>query len=241
MKVRNDHARTVACTIALQLFALAVDFCMYALIAGGAFYSLTEKTGKIISISIAVAVTVGLCVMNVLCVISSRKVYITKPDSIAIREGEEAVRLAYSTARPVLIYRITLSAVILTVSGLVYIMLSIFMEDKALAEIYGRIVCSLFIAGTVIAAYPCLDRISCYRALLGETHELYIDEKQNRALMYIAAFAVPVSICIWYVMRYFLDRPDIAWIVFPVTALFGLAIAFLINWTADKKADMSQP
>ncbi len=235
MKARNDFAKTVASAIALQLFALAVDFCMYAIIAGGVFYSLSEQTGKIICISLAAAITIGLCVFNVAGCISRKKVYITRPDSISLRDGEESVRLAYATARPVLIYKITLAMVALTVSGLVYIIISIIMEDKALAGIYGRIVCCLIGAICVIVAYPCMDRISCYRALLGETSELIVDEKPGNAPMYIAAFAVPVSICVWYVWRYYLDRSDIAWIVLPVVALFAMAAAFLAGWTDRKK------
>ncbi len=230
MKERNDHAKTVASAIAVQLFALAVYFCLYALIFSGMFYSLSENTGKLIMICVSIVIAIGLCVVNVLTVIRSKKVYIIKPDSIAIRDGEEVVRLAYITARPVLIFKITYSLVMPFAGGIVYIMLLIAMEDKALADLYGRIVCSLATAVAVIIAYPCFDRISCYRALLGETHEMFTDIRPDRAFMFIVSIALPLSICLWYILRFYGNSQDIAWIVFPLTALFGLAISFLINW-----------
>lgn len=229
MKIRNDHAGTVACVIAVQLFALAVYFALYALMAGHVFLSLSESTGRVVMISVAVALAAGLCVVNVLTVIHGKRVYITKPDGIAMRDGEEVVRIAYSTARPVLIYKITLGLVMMTLSGLVYIILLSYMEDQILAGLYGRIVCCIASASSVLIAYPCIDRISCYRALLGETHELYLDEGRETAVKYTAALAVPVCICLWYVLRYFGTYQSVAWIVFPATALFAFAIAFLVN------------
>lgn len=231
MKARNSHAKTVASSIAVQLFALAVYFCIYALIAGGVFYSLSEKTGKVISIALAFAIAAGLCVVNLLTVIRSRSVYINRPDRIAMREGQEAVKAAYDMARPILIYRITYSLVLVGASGLVYIMLLVFMEDTSLAGMYGRIVCVLALAAATLIAYPCIDRIGCYRALLGETHELVTDNRPNRAFYYIASFALPLSLCTWYVLRYYGPRTDIAWAVFPFVALFALAFTFLAGWT----------
>ena len=121
MKERNRYAGTVACTVAVQLFALAVYLCIYALIAGGVFYSLSEGTGRVIALSVCGAVAAGLVIVNVLCVIKGRKVYITRPDSIAIRDSEEIVRLAYTTARPVLIHKTTWSIICLAITPLVYI------------------------------------------------------------------------------------------------------------------------
>ena len=231
MKARNGQAQMTATAIAVQLFALAVFFAMYALSVSGLFYSKSINTGRIVTIAAAVVISVFLCVVNVLGVIRSRKVYITRPDSISLREGEEVVRLAYQTARPVLISKITYGLVFMVTGGLVYIMLLIAMKDTALAGIYGRIICSIILALVTLIAYPCIDRIACYRALLNETHELYYDIKPNRALMYICSVAVPLSICLWYVLRYFGNDQKIAWIVFPVVALFAFAISFLINWT----------
>ncbi len=234
MKERNDYARTVACVIAVQLFALAVYFCMYALIAGGVFISLTLDTGKVIMIVISSAIAAALCVLNILTVIRGKKVYITRPDSIALRDGREVVEIAYKTARPVLIYKITLCLVLLTVSGLVYIMLLTFMEARILAGLYGRIFCCLAGAAAVLIGYPCIDRIACYRALLGESHELSYDIRPNKVLGYMISVTVPVSICVWYVMRYFGDYSHIAWIVFPLVALFALAVVFLAGWTKEE-------
>lgn len=238
MKERNEFARTVASVIAVQLFALAVYFCMYALVAGKAVYSGSERTGRIVVISISAAIAVVICVVNILTVIRSDKVYISRPDSTSIRDMSEAVRLAYGTARPVLILKITYSLIIMTCSGVVYIMLLTFMEDQALAGMYGRIVCCLAVAGAVVIAYPCIDRIGCYRALLGQTHYLYYDIKPNKAIRYVLAVVLPASLCLWYLLRYYSPKDSVAWIVFPAAALFSLAASFLIKWSVDMRADV---
>lgn len=238
MKERNEFARTVASVIAVQLFALAVYFCMYALVAGKAVYSGSERTGRIVVISISAAIAVVICVVNILTVIRSDKVYISRPDSTSIRDMSEAVRFAYGTARPVLILKITYSLIIMTCSGLVYIMLLTFMEDQALAGMYGRIVCCLATAGAVVIAYPCIDRIGCYRALLGQTHYLYYDIKPNKAIRYVLAVVLPASLCLWYLLRYYSPKDSVAWIVFPAAALFSLAASFLIKWSVDMRADV---
>ncbi|MCR5590252.1 MAG: hypothetical protein K6F73_01840 [Lachnospiraceae bacterium] len=233
MKARNEQARTVACVAAVQLFALAVYFSIYALISGGVFYSLSERTGKIIAVSVCAVIAAFIAVLNILTVIRSKAVYITRPDAIAMRDSEDVVRLAYSTARPVLIYKITCSLVIMAVAAIVYIILQMIVEDQGLAHVYGKTAISLFAASAVMIAYPCLDRISCYRALLGETHELMYEPARKTAAAAIAAVAVPACICAWYVLRFYGNRPDIAWAIFPFTALFAFAIAFLISWTRE--------
>ena len=229
MKERNRYARTVAGVIAAQLFALAVWLCLYALMRSGLFYSLSEGAGKVIIIALCFLIASGLCVVNFLTVIRGKKVYITRPDNIAINDGRDVVDAAYSTARPVLIYKITYCMVILAVAVLVYIMIHIFMEDQMTADLYGRIVICVFAAVAVLIAYPCIDRIACYRALLGETHDLYFDKEENAALKYIVSFATPLCICLWYALRYYGSgrMPRTAWIVMPVTALFTLAISYL--------------
>lgn len=235
MKVRNDHARCVACVVAVQLFALAVYFCLYALVAGGAFYSLSQHAGKVAIISVSAVIAVILCVVNILTVIRSKKVYITRPDSVSLRDAQDVVRIAYTTARPVLIYKITYSLVLLTFSGLVYIILNIMMENSEMSVNYGRIAVCLIAAVFVLIAYPCIDRIGCYRDLLNETHRLYFDIKPDKALMYILSVAVPFSLFLWYVLRFYGTRQDISWIVFPLVALFGLAAAFLANSFPEKR------
>ena len=235
MKERDRFARAVACTAAVQLFALAVYFCMYAFIYGKSLYSLSEDTGKVIAIAIASVIAAGLCVVNCLMVIRGNKVYITRPDRIALRDAEEVVRIAYSTARPVLIYKITYSLVIMACSGLVYIIFMTFIEDEQLSHLYGRIACCILCAAAVLIAYPCIDRVACYRSLLGETHELYYDIKPDKVLSYELAIAVPLCICLWYILKYYGNYPKTAWIVFPVTALFALAIPFLAARARDSK------
>ena len=234
MKERTDYARTVACVVAVQLFALAVYLCFYALVAGGVFLSRSEGTGKVIVIAISATIAAGLCVVNYLTAIRSKKVYITRPDRTAISDTQEIVRIAYDTARPVLIFKITYCLVMLTLSGVIYITLLIFMEDQSLANIYGRIAVCLIGGVAILIAYPCIDRIACYRALLNETHFLYYDIKPNTPLLYILSFTVPICVCVWYALRYYGSRPDIAWAVFPFVALFALATAFLAKWTGQE-------
>ena len=230
MKERDSQARTVSCAAAVQLFALAVYFCLYALISGGVFYSLSEETGKTAVLCICAVIAAGLCVLNIMCVIRGKKVYITRPDAIAMREGEEVVKLAYDTARPVLIYKITYSLVIAAAGILVNIILQILLRDHSLAAIYGKIAVFMTSATAILIAYPCLDRIRCYLALLGQTHELHYDVKPDNAFRYVFAVAVPSVIFIWYVLRYYHSSEQPAWEVFPFTILFGLAVPFLINW-----------
>ncbi|MCR5686834.1 MAG: hypothetical protein K6G58_02235 [Lachnospiraceae bacterium] len=230
MKERNEHAKAAASAAAVQLFALAVYFCLYALISGGAVYSLSRAAGRAVCITLAIVIAAVLAVFNILMVIRSRKVYITKPDSISLRDGEETVRLAYNTARPVLIFKITCSLLAVVVAGMVYIMIQILMEDQALAGLYGRIVMCLAGAGAVIAAYPCIDRIRCYRALLNETHDLYMDRRPEMVPAFIASVAVPASICAWYIFRYYGADRKITWIILPGVALFALAGSFLYRY-----------
>ncbi len=235
MKERSSYAKMLASVIAVQLFALAVYFCFYALFSGGVFYSLTAHTGKITTIAISAVIAMILCVVNYLTTIRSRKVYITRPDRIAINDTFEIIRVAYDTARPVLIFKITYSLVIIAGSALVYIIFGILMEDQALASIYGRIVICLATAAAVMIAYPCIDRISCYRALLNETHELSYDTGFKMAPMYILSFAIPITVFAWYVVRYYSGAPWIAIVVFPVAALFSFAISYLSEWVSPEK------
>ena len=140
MKERSRYARTVAGVAAVHLFALAVYFGMSAVLSGGFFYSGSEGTGKTVAVCFAAVIAAGLCVVNILTVIRSEKVYITRPDRIAIRDSEEIVKIAYDTARPVLIYKITYSLVLMAGGGLVYIILLMSMNDEVLAGLYGRII-----------------------------------------------------------------------------------------------------
>ena len=235
MKERAKYARTVSCAVSVQLIALAFYFGVYILIDRDAFYSMSKNMAELIAVILAVIVAVCVFVVNYFTVIRSRKVYITRPDGVAIRDAREVVELAYKTARPILIYKITYSLVIMTVSGIVYIIFLMMIDNQFIAGIYGKIVCCLCISAAVYIAYPCVDRISCYRALLGQTHELSFDVRPNRAFMFILSAAVPFSICLWYAFRLYGQILESSWVIFPVTALFTLAISFLINWSVDSK------
>ncbi len=231
MKARNKQAQMTATAVAVQLFALAVYLCMYALSVSGLFWSKSARTGKIVIVLLTIAISVFLCVINFMTVIHTDQVYITRPDNISLRDGEDVVRLAYTTARPVLIFKITCSLVMMAAAGVVYIILLTIMEDTALANIYGRIVCCIIPAVAIMIAYPCIDRIACYRALLNETHELYLNTRPGKVPMYIASVALPLSVCLWYILRYYGDLSRIAWITYPVVALFALAVSFLYSWS----------
>lgn len=235
MKERSSFAKMLASVIAVQLFALAVYFCLYALFFGGVFYSQSAHTGKIITIVVSAVIAAVLCVVNYLTAIRSKKVYITRPDRIAINDTFEIIRVAYDTARPVLIFKITYSLVIVAASVAVYIIIAVLMEDQALAAIYGKIVICMAIAAAVMIAYPCIDRIACYRALLNETHELSYDTPFGMAPLYILSFAIPLTVCGWYVVRYYSPGPWIAMVIILASALFSFAISFLAGWASDDK------
>ncbi len=233
MKERDRCARTFSCIVSMQLIVLALYFGMYIPFAKGSFYSLSEDIATLALVVMASLVAIVLIIVNILAVIRFKKVYITRPDRVSIRDAADVVDLAYDTARPVLIYKITYSLVMIVTGGLVYIMLTIFMDNQFIAGLYGRIICCFLCAGAFVIAYPCIDRIACYRALRGETHELSYDVRPNMPLMYILAFCVPISICVWYILKFPGQMKDTAFIVFLITALFALAIAHLAGVIRD--------
>ena len=107
------------------------------------------------------------------------------------------------------------------------------MDDAVMAAFYGRIICCVAAAAAVLIAYPCMDRIACYRALLGETHYLYTEGEDGHFTAYITAAAIPVCICLWYALGFFESTKRISWIVFPVAALLVFAVSFLYEQTKD--------
>ena len=234
MKERAGYARMVSCAVAVQLIGLAFYFGIYVLIDRGVVYSLSRRPAEVIGIVISIIVAVCLCVMNIMIAARYKQVYIKRPDQIAMRDAKEVVELAYNTARPVLIYKITYSLVLLTTSGIVYIILLMSIDNQFIAGLYGKIVCALVSALAVFIILPCVDRIACYRALLGQTHILSFDQHPDRASMFIVSAAVPISICVWYVFRFYGEIFETAWITFPIALLFTLAVSFLIKWSTDR-------
>lgn len=233
MKERARYARMVSCAVAVQLIGLAFYFGMYIIIARDTFYSGSRNLAETVVVVIAVIVAVCLFVVNYFTVIRSKSVYITRPDMIAMRDANETVSIAWKAARQVLIFKITYCLVGMTVSGIVYIILLMSIDNQFIAGLYGKMVCCLVCAAAAFIAYPCIDRISCYRALLGQTHELSFDVRPNRPLMFALSAAIPFGICIWYALRFYGEIFESAWIVFPVAALLCLAISFLINWSRE--------
>lgn len=237
MKVRSEYAKTVAYVAAAQLFAVAGFYCMYALYSGGVFYSGSLTYAKITILSIMVLVSIGLCVVNVFTMMKGKMVDIKYPDSISTRQGEEVVREAYMVARPVLIQKITFSALGIPLSILVNIILRIYVNQYKLASTYGMIAILLATAVFLSVAFPCMDRINCYRALLNEIHvyvDLKLNSKKKLAFRYIFAVSIPITVCIWSLLRFYSHSQDIAWITFPISALISLAACFLTGWCMEK-------
>lgn len=240
MKIRNEYARMIANVAASLLFALAGFFCLYALYAGGVFYSGSLRTAKTIIFTLTILISIAVSVIGVLASKKIRRVYIKYPDAIALRGSEDVVREAYFIARPVLIHKITLWCLVFPSAALVYIMLMIFMEDYVLAEIYGKIVLSLAAAIFTSSVIPCFDRIVCYRGLLNEIHVLsdISDEqytKRKQVTGYILSIAVPAMMCVWFLMRHYSNYKSIAWIVLPIGALLAFAVIFLSGWVIQEK------
>lgn len=236
MKVRNEYAKTVANVAAAQLFSVASFYCMYALYSGGVFYSGSLTYAKFTILAVMILISVSLCVVNVFTVMKAKKVYIRYPDTIATRSGEEVIREAYVIARPVLIQKITGALLVLPFSVLVYIMLINYVSDEALANVYGKIVVMLGLAVFVSTAFPCIDRINCYRKLLNEIHvpvNMDADNKKNTIIGYVFGIAVPVSVCIWSLMRFYSMNQSLAWVTFPIALLLVLAVSFLVGWTVE--------
>lgn len=236
MKVRNEFAKTVANLATAQLFSIASFYCMYALYSGGVFSSGSLTFAKITILSVMCIISVVLCVINALTVKRSKKVNIMLPDSIAVRSAQEVVREAYIIARPVLIQKITGALLVLPATGLVYIILIIFMDNRSLCDNYGKIMLFLGLAAIVSIAAPCVDRINCYRLLLNEIHISYMRDTDNKKRMifgYVIAGAVPLSILIWSLLRFYSTSQSIAWITFPITFLVAAAAFFLVGWCFD--------
>ena len=245
MKVRNEYAKMAAHVAASLLFMLASFLCMHALYVGQVFYSKSLDAVEMAIFIIAVILSACICIVNILTCKKARRVYIKYPDSIAIRNSSDVVREAYYIARPVLIQKITLWTVILFTTGLVYIMLMIFLEDPVMAQIYGKIIVCLGAGVFVSSVVPCIDRLYCYRMLLGEVfvRSDFTDEKsikKRQAVGYVLSVVVPVTVCVWYLIRYYGVKRELAWVAFPFTALFTFAVIFLIEWKPEKAKNVVQ-
>lgn len=237
MKIRADFAKAVTSALGTQCFALAVFFCAYGLMAGGFAYSGSYAMLRLVIISISILVSILLCIFNCMVWVKYRKVIAKTPDSIGIRQSSETVEEAYRIARPVLIYKITIACLALFVGGLAYIMLTIFLSRTVVAGVYGRIVVSLCCAFAIMYGGPAIDRIAAYRSALLQTHSLLSTKKNGYLAGMTIAACLPLSICAWYVLRFYTGKSTIAWIVFPMVALFGVAFVYLAGWAKNSYAD----
>ena len=232
MKKRAEFAKLSASGVVVQCFALAVFFCSYGLTSAYFSDSDCAASSKTIAILLCIIISVLVSVYLVFICFRYKVLLGMTPDKDIMRDGRSFVRQAYILSRPLLIYRITVGILIMLLSGLVYIILIIALGRMSMAAVYGRIVVSVLtgIAGYVIL--PALDRIMAYRKALKEDGLTESSEyRRNRYyLRMIVSVALPLSICVWYIIRFYSSNSDIGWMVFPLVALFGLAIYYLIGF-----------
>lgn len=237
MENRAECAKTVAGACCAQCFVLAVLFCLYGLLGSGFVDSKTMPTARLLTICFSAVVSVALSVFCAQVCIKSKSVSILEPDSIALRQSRQTVWEAYVIARPVLVYKITLGILSLLVSGLAYIIIMILLNRSFIATIYAKVAVCLLGALGVYLVVPSLDRIASYRRMLNETHyDVTMSAGVYRACMAVAILE-PLTVFVWYFIRFYTGKNEIAWIVFPIIMLFATAIVYLMGWTKENSVD----
>lgn len=227
MQKRAELATNVAGALAAQCFVLAVFFCAYGLFKSGVVFSKSEDIAKVIIIVISIVITVALCVFNVMLCIKLQSLQKLYPDEIALRQSFDTVDAAYEIARPILIFKITASIVVMTLGGLAYIFLMILLEKSFMSGIYGKIAASSLFGVALLIGLPSFDRIKVYLEMMNVRHA---DRNSLRGIFPYAiavAIGLPVSIEGYYIMKCYAGKSDIAFIVFWMVALFALAFAYL--------------
>lgn len=232
MRKRAEFAKLFACVIAVQCFVIAVFFCAYGIYISQFASTPRLVIAKNIIMGIAILISCVICVFGILVSIKFKANIEDVPDRIAIRQGEETVREAYRLARPILIYKITCAIALALVSGILYIMIMIVLDRSFMADIYAKTAVWIILAFVLMMAVPAIDRIEAYRTVLNENHSLYADRQNTFCALIAVSVGMPFSVCIWYIWRYYLDNTGIAWIIFPVTALFALSMVYLANYVA---------
>lgn len=237
MQKRAEYAVHIASAVAAQCFVLAVFFCTYGLISSGIVYSKSENTAKIIVIAICAVISIGMSVFNVMLCLKYKLIAAMYPDEIALRQSYDTVWSAFDIAKPVLTLKISISAIMIFCSGLVYIFLLIFLEKSFMAGIYGRIGVCILSGAACIHGFPAIDRIMTYKAMLKERYDT--KESMLRVYPYLIAggVAIPFSVCLWYIIRFYTEKGNIAFIVFPMIMLFSAAFAYLSEYIIKKKSD----
>lgn len=230
MRKRAELAKLIACAISVQCFVLAVFFCAYGLCYNQFAMSKSVKAFRFSIIVGAVIFSIGLAVFNTFVCMRYKEICSSEPDYIALRQSNDVVWEAYMIGRPILIFKITISLLITSLSGLIYIMLVVLTDRSEMAGIYGRIVVVILLGIAILIGLPCIDRIYTYRCVLREIHGFNGDNGNKYLIGIGISVLTPLSICGWYILRFFTEKSEIAWIVFPMTALFGLAIIYLISW-----------
>lgn len=237
MQKKAEYAKVYACALSVQCFALAVFFCVYGLYETGLFYSQSREAGRVIIIAVSIILSIGLCVFNIMAVLRYKGFADIYPDDIAINQSKETVEEAYGIARPVLVLKITMSIALMLLSGLIYIMLMIFMQKSFMAGIYGRIELFIIVGFSIMIGIPCIDRIMTYKEMLKVRYCKKDDMTWLYPYIMVTGIGLPVSICVWYLLRCYWDKKETAWIVFPMTALFMLAFAYLSDFMKKPKKD----
>jgi len=235
MRKRAEFAKLFACALSVQCFVLAVFFCAYGLCYNQFVFSKSMETFRMSIIIASIVISFCLVAFDIFVCIRYKALYSDRPDYVALRQSSDVVREAYKIARPILIFKITLAGMFTVLGGLIYILLVTLSGRSDMSGIYGRIVVCLCLAAAFTMGLPAWDRINAYRCALREIHVLADEDLRNYHLSLGLAILTPTSICAWYIMRFYTMKSEIAWIVFPMTALFGLAIVYLINWLLDFK------
>lgn len=233
MKKRAELAKLFACALSVQCFVLAVFFCAYGLYYNQFAYSKSEDKLRYVIFGCVIVISILLVVFNVFSSIRYKKLMEGRPDYISLRQSGDVVNEAYIIARPILVFKITVATLVILTSGLVYIIVQIALDRSQMAGIYGKIIVCLFLGIGILIGFPSLDRIYSYRCVLNEVHSFMEDKVRVYTTLIGFSIVTPLSICTWYIFRFYTDKSDIAWIAFPMMALFGLAAVYLINWVRD--------
>lgn len=234
MKKRAEYAKLTSTVLSVQCFLLAVFFCEYGLWINQFVYSKSIKTLRLLIMLTTVVLSIVMVVFNYLVVIKYKQVYDARPDYIALRQSGDTVKEAYRIARPVLIYKITLGLLVMTLSGFIYIILRIVLDRSEISGIYGRMIVAIAIGIGLLFIIPSIDRIKAYRVILNEVHSLNDNPDKYVVFFKIASILTPMSIGAWYILRFYTDKTATGWIVFPMAALFGCAVCYLIGWSKQE-------
>lgn len=233
MKEKAEYSKLVACATAVHCFVLAVFFCTYELISNYFMYSEKLDLARNILICISVVVALLLAVFNWMICCRYTKVIELTPDYIAIRQSIDVIREAYNIACAHLNYQITIAVFLSVCGGFIYIFLQIVMDRSDTARVFGWSGVMICLAVAMFIGIPAIDRKISYKLLLSKMHSSMKDRYSAVVVMKAIAVGIPLSVCGWYIVKFFTSYSQIAFIVFPMAALFGAAFVYLIGYYND--------